>query len=92
MIQDLGFLLIGMAGGSDNQRFAMLGAQCRTRGRSVVEAKIDHRIAIGDMIGERVAFVHTGNHLQPFYFFCASDEHLAHAPLGSMNDYLGHVT
>ena len=70
----------------------MLSAQCRTKGRGVVEAKIDHRIAIGDVIGERVAYVNTGNHLQTFHLFGASDEHLAHAPLGSMNDYFGHVT
>ena len=92
MIQDLGFLLIGMAGGSDDERLAVLGTQVSTGSGGMMQAEINDRITTCNVIGQRIAFVDTCDHFQSVHFLATSDEHLAHPTLRTVNDYLGHVT
>ncbi len=81
-----------MASGSDDERLAVLGTQVSTGSGGMMQAEINDRITIRNVICQRISFVHTGNDFQSFHFLATSDEHLAHPTLRTVNDYLSHFT
>jgi len=80
-----------MAGGADDQRFLVLGAESGDGGRGFVQAEIDHDISLPDHGSQVVALIDLADHLQFGQARRTGQQRLTHTAFGTRNDDFGHT-
>src|SRR4030095_1075707 len=84
-VPDTGHLRVGVAGRSDHQCFLVFDAACEHQLDRIVMREIDDRVAPRNSASKIVALVDFRYDLKIGVLFRTGNEHLAHAPFGTID-------